>query len=147
MKENTKGNSSFAGKHKRWKKHLTSPYGRFVLGAVGYGVLELLWRGYTHWSMLLAGGICFCAYYTLCRDSKGMPLFLKCFFGAVLITSVELIFGTLVNVVLGMSVWDYTDLPFHFYGQICLPFFILWFLLCIPLTLFCDALRKKTEAS
>ena len=119
--------------------------GRFIFGAAGYGVLEILWRGHTHWSMLMAGGICFCIYYKLCRDEKHMPLFVKCFLGAVLITSVELIFGTVVNVLFDMHVWDYADLPFHFFGQVCLPFFILWFLLCVPLTLLCDFLRAKTE--
>ena len=31
----------------------------FSIGAMGYGLIEILWRGYTHWSMLTAGGICF----------------------------------------------------------------------------------------
>ena len=31
----------------------------FSIGAVGYGLIEIIWRGYTHWSMLGAGGICF----------------------------------------------------------------------------------------
>ena len=34
-------------------------YDRFVtfcLGAAGYGLLEYLYRGRTHWTMLLAGG-------------------------------------------------------------------------------------------
>ncbi|MBQ4087053.1 MAG: hypothetical protein IJC78_02255 [Clostridia bacterium] len=126
-----------------WKRALSHPLGRFFFGAAGYGVLELLWRGRTHWSMLLAGGICFLVYYKLCRDSQHMPLFVKCLLGASLITSVELMFGTVVNVMLGMNVWDYTNLPFHFFGQVCLPFFILWFLLCVPLTLLCDFLRMK----
>ena len=31
------------------------------VGGISYGLLELLWRGRTHWTMLL-GGVCF-----LCR--------------------------------------------------------------------------------
>lgn len=31
----------------------------FSIGAVGYSLLEILWRGNTHWTMTLAGGICF----------------------------------------------------------------------------------------
>lgn len=117
----------------------------FVFGALGYGIVELLWRGRTHWSMLFAGGICFSVYYRLCKDAPGMPLLMKCFWGAVVITSVELMFGTVVNVAWHLDVWDYTNMPFHFFGQICLPFFALWFLLCIPLTFLCDMIRKKTE--
>ena len=80
-----------------WKRALSHPLGRFFFGAAGYGVLELLWRGRTHWSMLLAGGICFLVYYKLCRDSQHMPLFVKCLLGASLITSVELMFGTVTS--------------------------------------------------
>lgn len=114
----------------------------FLIGALGYGLLEILWRGRTHWSMLLAGGICFSVYYKLCKDEKNMPLFKKCTLGALVITCVELIFGTVFNVALSMDVWDYSHLPLNFYGQICLPFFILWFFLCMPLTFLCDKLEK-----
>lgn len=115
----------------------------FLAGAVGYGLLELLWRGYTHWSMLLAGGVCLSIYYRLCVDAPKTPLLTKCFLGAVIITCVELIFGTVVNVLLHLDVWNYTNLPFHFFGQICLPFFGLWFLLCIPLTSLCNGIYKS----
>ncbi len=114
----------------------------FLIGSLGYGMVELLWRGYTHWTMLLAGGTCFSIYYKLCEEEKNMPFFMKLGLGALLITSVELIFGTVVNVWLGWQVWDYSSMPFHFYGQICLPFFALWFFLCIPLTKLCSALQK-----
>ena len=29
----------------------------FFVGAFGYGQIELLYRGYTHWTMLAAGGV------------------------------------------------------------------------------------------
>ena len=29
----------------------------FALGAAGYAALELLWRGRTHWTMALTGGV------------------------------------------------------------------------------------------
>ena len=117
----------------------------FLAGAIGYGVLELLWRGHTHWSMLLAGGLCLSRYYRLCIDSPKTPLLIKCFFGAVIITCVELMFGTVFNVFLRLNVWNYTNLPFHFFGQICLPFFGLWFLLCIPLTVLCNGIYKTVS--
>ena len=28
-----------------------------LAGALGYGLLEISWRGWTHWSMLLSGGL------------------------------------------------------------------------------------------
>ncbi len=114
----------------------------FVIGAVGYLLVELLWRGHSHWTMMLAGGICFSIYYRLCTDSKHIPLFAKCALGACVITCVELMFGTVVNVFFKWNVWDYSTMPFHFYGQICLPFFLLWFMLCVPLTYLCDYIRS-----
>ena len=33
-----------------------------LLGAAGYPLAELCWRGRTHWSMALLGGLCLCGY-------------------------------------------------------------------------------------
>ena len=31
----------------------------FLIGSFGYGSLELLWRGFTHWTMALTGGLAY----------------------------------------------------------------------------------------
>ena len=31
----------------------------FLFGGTGYAMLELLWRGFTHWSMFVLGGVCY----------------------------------------------------------------------------------------
>ena len=31
----------------------------FLIGGALYYVIEILWRGYSHWSMFILGGICF----------------------------------------------------------------------------------------
>ena len=31
----------------------------FLIGGLVYAWIEILWRGYTHWSMFVLGGICF----------------------------------------------------------------------------------------
>ena len=31
----------------------------FVFGGACYNLIEILWRGYTHWSMFFLGGVCF----------------------------------------------------------------------------------------
>lgn len=117
----------------------------FFIGGTGYGILEIFWRGYTHPTMLFAGGICFCLYYTLCRDTKDMPQLLRCGIGAVLITCTELIFGVICNVFFKLHVWDYSHLPFSFYGQICLPYFLLWWGLCAPLGVLCRKLEMLLQ--
>ena len=32
----------------------------FLLGGGAYAALELAWRGTTHWTMFLTGGVCLC---------------------------------------------------------------------------------------
>lgn len=31
-----------------------------TVGSVGYSAIEVLWRGFTHWTMALTGGVGFC---------------------------------------------------------------------------------------
>ena len=58
-----------------------------------------------------------------------MPMVLQCLISCVAITVTELIAGLVLNVWLGLNVWDYSELPFNFMGQICLQFSALWFVL------------------
>lgn len=96
----------------------------FGLGAICYGLIEVISRGYTHPSMLLAGGICFVSMLFI--DRMKINFVLKCIISAVIITSVEFIFGYIFNIVLKYDVWDYSAEPFNFLGQICLKFFLIW---------------------
>ena len=97
-----------------------------LCGALGYGLLEVFWRGYTHWSMLVAGGICLPAIDCIDRTVGGISDGAKAFCAALLITGIELVLGLVFNIMLEQQVWDYTAVPFNFYGQICLPFFLVW---------------------
>lgn len=105
----------------------------FCIGSIGYGIIELLFRGYTHWSMLLTGGACFLTLYTLNAQYKSAPVLLKAFGGAMIITIYELAVGIIVNLLFHFGVWDYSALPFDLMGQICVLFTFLWFLLCLAL--------------
>ena len=84
--------------------------------------LELLWRGRSHGSMFLAGGLCFLLLGQLTKCQ--IPLPVKALAGTGVITAVELVTGLLFN--RNYQVWDYRQLPFSFCGQICLPFSLLW---------------------
>ena len=97
---------------------------QFLLGGFGYVGLELLWRGRSHISMFLAGGICFLLLGKLNRVRPQLFMPLRCLVGAAIITAVELAVGMLFN--RGYQVWDYRHLPGNFMGQICLPFSLLW---------------------
>ncbi|HHU05678.1 MAG TPA: hypothetical protein GXZ65_04255 [Clostridiales bacterium] len=112
----------------------------YAIGALGYGVIELLFRGYTHWSMLLAGGVCFCLMYKI--SDMPVPKWQKWVLGASVITTVEFVAGAIVNIWLKWRVWDYSGHIFNLFGQICLLFTFLWFLLCIPAMELCRILRS-----
>ena len=115
----------------------------YAIGGVGYALLEILWRGYTHWSMMLPGGLCFMVFYHLCQRFPTWRLWKKCLAGCLSITVIEFAAGVVVNLIFRLNVWDYSALPLHLLGQICLPYTLLWFLLCIPLVFFSNFLRGR----
>ena len=99
----------------------------FIMGGLIYMNLEILWRGYTHWTMGVLGGICFiCLGLINELLSWETPLVLQMLIGSTIITILEFITGCIVNLWLGWNVWDYSDLPYNFLGQISLFSSIGW---------------------
>lgn len=96
----------------------------FYLGGMCYTGLELLWRGFSHWSMFVLGGICFVLVGNLKHLRPGKRLPTRVAEAALLITLLELGCGLLVN--RSYRVWDYRNMPLNVFGQICLPFTLLW---------------------
>jgi len=113
----------------------------FGIGGLAYVGLELLWRGRSHISMFFAGGICFLLLGRLNRIQPRLPFWAQGILGSVTITSVELLAGLLAN--RDYSVWDYRDMPLNFYGQICLPFSLLWIPLSLGAIFLYDQLDKR----
>lgn len=96
----------------------------FLVGGLLYVTLELCWRGRSHYSMFLLGGLCF-----LCLGVIGASRFsflTQMFLGTAVIVCLELMAGIVLNRMLGLGVWDYSGLPYHFMGQICLNYALLW---------------------
>lgn len=96
----------------------------FYIGGAVYLTLELLWRGRSHGSMFLAGGVCFLMIGHLGSVKPKLPLPARMIVGAGIVTMVELAAGMLVN--REYAVWDYRRLPGNFMGQICPLFSLLW---------------------
>ena len=100
------------------------------LGVIGGGIyynLELIWREYSHWTMFLLGGICFIALGLINELlSWDTPLISQMVIGSLIITTLELITGCIVNLWLGWNVWDYSNQQFNVLGQICPLFSFLW---------------------
>lgn len=112
------------------------------LGGTVYGLIEILWRGHTHWTMLLLGGFCF---YILAQIGTHLqlPLYLTAVPCAYLITGLEFLTGCVVNLLLGWNVWDYSAQPLNLLGQICLPYLGYWYLLSIPALIIARNLKAK----
>ena len=102
----------------------------FVIGAFLYMGIEILYRGYTHWTMGVVGGLCF-VIIGLLNEGCGwrIPFWRQCLIGACVVTFFEFVSGFILNIILGLNIWDYSNMPFNILGQVCLPFSIIWFFL------------------
>ena len=115
----------------------------FAIGAAAYALLEMLWRGYTHWTMLLLGGACFLIIYGISIRYKEKKMLRKCFLCSASITCAELAVGCVVNLWLGWQVWDYSRYTIQLWGQISLLYSFFWFVLCIPMVYLCGRLHDR----
>lgn len=106
--------------------------------------LEVLYRSRSHVSMFLLAGMVF-IFLGLMNKVWGweFPLVYQVLIGTAFATVAEFITGCIVNLWLGLNVWDYSNLPFNICGQVCLYFTLLW----IPITLLAivldDVIRWK----
>lgn len=117
----------------------------FAIGGAGYAIIELLWRGHTHWTMIIAGGICFIIFSRIAENLKDKPLIFKAALCALGVTAIELIFGVVFNLIFRMDVWDYSKLPFNFLGQICPLFTVLWGVLGLFFLPIADMINKMIQ--
>ncbi len=127
------------------KKFFGCNFVLFSIGGCLYGLTEILWRHYTHWSMILTGGTCFTVLYRIFQKQMFCSLWLKCMIGSTVITSAELIAGYLFNIKMKLNVWDYSRQPFNFHGQICPLYSLLWGLLTLPVSYLCKWLNKTFQ--
>ncbi|MBQ8140846.1 MAG: hypothetical protein IJ038_04020 [Clostridia bacterium] len=128
----------------RAERHPVREATLFLVGGLGYYGMEVIFRGYSHWSMALCGGICLCSIFHVNKRMKNKNIGIRALAGAGIITTVELICGCIVNLMLGWRVWDYSHLPMNILGQICLPFTLLWFGLCFPVCAVCSRFCGKS---
>lgn len=101
----------------------------FLTGALGYPMLELLWRGRTHVSMAVLGGLCLLLIFFINDRFAHTSRLFRALLSAAAITGAELFSGILLNLVLRLNVWDYSHRPLHLLGQICPLYSLLWFFL------------------
>lgn len=114
----------------RWRN--LALHGIFGLIAGGiYLLIELVWRGRTHWTMLpLAAAIFVCAGI-LDEQENPPPFWAQVAIGTIIATALELAAGLVLNVWMGLGVWDYSNLPGNVIGQICPQFTAAWAILMV----------------
>lgn len=113
-----------------------------LIGGIIYGALELICRGYTHWTMVILGGICFVAVGLLNEVIPWeMPLVVQMLCGCIIITALEFCCGCIVNIWLEWGVWDYSDEWGNLLGQICPKYSVLWYFISLAAILLDDWLR------
>ena len=126
---------------KRLSPALKYPLIAAVGGAAYYGI-EILYRGHSHWSMAICGGVCLVAICLINQLLASWNLFLRAALCALTVTAIEFLAGCILNIWLGWHVWDYHALPFNLLGQIAPLFTFFWFLLSLPVCLVYN-LRKR----
>jgi len=119
----------------------------FVVGAAVYWAVEFVWRSLVntlpvHWTMPALGGALFLLLGGLNEYLPWeMSLAKQALVGTVVITVAEFFAGLVLNVWLGLAVWDYSHLPFNLMGQICLGFTAAWMPLSVVAIVLDDWVR------
>lgn len=115
----------------------------FLLCSIIYCGIEIVYRGWTHWTMALLSGI----LGVLCIDTPNNILgydidySIQVLISTILCTIGEGITGLIVNVKFKLHIWDYSALPFTFFWGQCNLFFVFAWALIIGAfgIFFCDA--------
>jgi len=125
-------------------KQLSKGLFLFAVGGLLYYLIEILWRGYSHISMFILGGICF-VLIGLVNEfyDWNMSLWKQMLIASLVVTVAEFVAGAILNIWLGLDIWDYSNLRFNLLGQISLGYSILWFFLSLPALFLDDWLRWK----
>lgn len=114
----------------------------FTIGGLIYYCIELLYRGYSSWQIIIVGGLCFVFIGLINKFlSWQTPLWLQSIIATIIVTVVEYVSGLILNVWLGLGIWDYSQLPFNLWGQICLYYSLAWLVLSVIAIVLDDWLR------
>ena len=114
-------------------RHWTNHVVRWVVGGLLYGWLEILYRGCTHWTMILLAAL-LCIPLDVANEYMPWewPIWVQGIVGGSVITAAEFVAGCVLNLWLGLGIWDYSALPGNLLGQICPQFWLIWCLLAMP---------------
>lgn len=116
----------------------------FWFGGSTYVTLEVFWRGYSHWTMFLLAGFLFVIIGLLNEVFEwSTNLILQIFVASSIAIFLEFITGVVVNIIFKLNIWDYSNLPFNLFGQVCLSYSFLWIFLSFIAIVLDDYIRWK----
>lgn len=114
----------------------------FEIGGLIYNLIEIIYRGHSHWTMFIVGGLCFLFIGWINKIfSWELALWKQMLIGGLIVTILEFVAGCIINLWLGWDVWDYSSMPLNLLGQVCLPFSVLWVFLSAIAIILDDYLR------
>ena len=114
----------------------------FLIGGILYYLIEILYDGSSHFSMAIVGGLSFIIGGLLNEKLPRLSIKKQALIITFVILVLEYLSGYIVNIKLGLNVWDYSNMPFNLHGQICLYFGLIWYFVFSPLIIwFDDVLR------
>lgn len=124
-------------------KKFIGKLGLFLSCGFIYCMIEILFRGWSHWSMFVLTGF----LGVFCVDSINNTLSFDCDYivqiiiSTILCTIGEGISGIILNVWLQLNVWDYSKMAFgtFFFGQCNVLFCFAWMLIISIIIFYCDA--------
>ena len=115
----------------------------FLVFGISYYLLEILWRGYSHWTMIIVGGLCGLLIGLINEITPKMNTILQMLLGSVIVTIIEFVTGYIINIKLDLNIWDYSNLKFNILGQVSLLFSVLWFFLSYIVIKLDDCIRDN----
>ena len=115
----------------------------FFIFGVSYVFLEVFYRGHSDVSMFFVGGLCGLLIGLINEITPKMPVLLQMLLGSVIVTFIEFVTGYILNIKLGLHIWDYSNLRFNILGQVSLLFSVLWFFLSYIVIKLDDCIRNN----
>lgn len=117
-----------------------------------YFFIEVVWKTFhgrpemISWTMLLLAIILAVPLERFGSELPWeMPLMAQSAVCGLAVTAVEFVAGLIINVRLGMGVWDYSAMPGNIMGQVCPQFLVIWIALSAVGIVMLDWMRYVVE--
>lgn len=113
----------------------------FLIGFCAYITIEVCYRGYSYALMGVCGGLLLIILDLINKNSYETDLIFQGIIGAVIVTFMELIIGSIWLIFNLTPMWSYHNVPFNYYGIISLPYSIIWIFISIAAIMVKDAVN------